>query len=86
MAVPQEPDEEPSLWEELGVPAPKRRDESLAPEVDRELLLKFVRRELSDASARTVSHLIVAFESWAKAHETILLDEYHRTRPQGGYI
>jgi hypothetical protein len=64
-----------SLWEELGVTEPEYLDERLAPPVDRELLRRLVRHELSETAARAVSRMIVTFASWRDAHAEILLEE-----------
>ena len=73
-------DEEVSIWEELGIPPPDYRDESLAPEVDRDLLLQLVRKELPERTTRAVHHLIISFKSWSKAHAEIVAEEFRRTQ------
>jgi hypothetical protein len=73
----------PSLWQELGLREPKPLDERLAPPVDRELLLKLVRKELPEAAARSVYRLIVMFESWRQVHGEILAEEAGRAKPPG---
>jgi hypothetical protein len=68
----------PSLWAALGLPEPLRQDESLAPEIDHDLLVRLVRRELPEEQARAVYHLIHAFQSWTDAHAQVVTDEFHR--------
>lgn len=53
-------------------------DESLAPEVDRDLLQALVRRELPEADARLVYRLIHSFQSWNEAHTQVLIEEFRR--------
>ena len=55
------------------------QDESLAPEVDHDLLRALVRRELTEETARGVYHLIHSFRSWNEAHAQILIEEFRRT-------
>lgn len=57
-------------------------DESLAPEVDHELLKSLVRQELPEKKARAVYQLIHSFKSWDAAHAKTLIAE-HRGK-QGG--
>jgi hypothetical protein len=71
-----------SLWAALGMPDPVFRDESFAPTVDRELLTRLVRSELSEPEARAAYRLIHSFKSWTTAHTEILIAEYHRNRPE----
>ena len=66
----------PSAFE----PPRQFQDESLAPEVDRELLQALVRRELTEETARAVYHLIHSFRSWNEAHAQILIEEFRRTQ------
>jgi hypothetical protein len=68
-------DADRSLWEELGIHEPVYLDERLAPPVDRELLRRLVRRELSELAARAVTRMIVTFVSWRDAHAEVLLAE-----------
>ena len=65
--------------EEIVRKQPAFRDECLAPEVDRELLLGLVRRELSEEEAREVYRLIYSFMSWHEAHAEMLVEEFRRT-------
>lgn len=58
------------------------RDESLAPEVDRDLLLALVRRQLPEADARLVYRLIYSFKSWSEMHTQLLIEEFHRRRKE----
>jgi len=68
-----------SLWAELGLPEPQAWPEDLAPTVDRDLLLRLVRRELSDEATRSCFRLIQAFTSWRDAHAEVLAAEFRRT-------
>jgi len=69
-----------SFWAELGLPEPQDWPEDLAPAVDRDLLLRLVRRELSDEATRGCFRLIQAFASWRDAHAEVLAAEFRRTR------
>lgn len=73
------PDDDQSLWEELGIPEPEYLDERLAPPVDRDLLRSFVRHELSELGSRAVARMIVTFVSWRDAHGDVLLEELRNT-------
>jgi len=64
--------------EELGYKQPVFRDESLAPEVDRELVRALVRRELPEEPASLVFRLIYSFRSWNEAHTQALIEEYRK--------
>lgn len=75
-------EENRSLWDELGLPEPAYLDESRAPAVDRSLILKMVRRELSEERAKAVGRLIVLFESWNDAHVEIVREELKRRREE----
>lgn len=55
-------------------------DESLAPEIDRELLRALARKQLSEAKARAVYELVHRFASWNRAHGEVLLEEFRRSR------
>ena len=89
---PNRPPDEPScekaeelrqtLWEEFGLAPPAYRNESLAPEVDRDLLQKLVRRELPDKTARVVYWLVYSFRSWTDAHAEIVVSEFRRTQDE----
>lgn len=70
-----------SLWDELGIPAPQFWDESLAPEVDRGVLLRLVRRELSEAAARRAYDLIRSFKTWNDAYIEVSIEQYRRAGP-----
>lgn len=59
------------------------RDESLAPEVDRDLLLALVRRQLSEDDSRLLYRLIYSFRSWNEAHAQVLIEEFQRRQQQG---
>ena len=58
---------------------PEFRDESLAPEIDEDLLRALVHRKLPEKSARLVYLLIYSFKSWYDAHTRILVEEFRRT-------
>jgi len=58
------------------------RDESLAPEVDLDLLRALVRKELPEDKARTVYRLIHSFASWDAAHSKMLVEEHRRQQNQ----
>lgn len=66
------------------------KDESLAPEVDHDLLRALVRHELDEPTARSVYEFIYSFKSWNEAHTEILSDEFRRNhgeareKPDGG--
>lgn len=51
-------------------------DESLAPEVDQELLKSLVRQQLPEKKARAVYQLIHSFKSWDLAHTKTLIAEH----------
>ena len=53
-------------------------DESLAPQVDQELLAALVRQELPEEDARLVYRLIHSFQSWSEAHTQIVAAEFRR--------
>ena len=74
----REPAPQGSLWKDLGLPEPRYRDESLAPEVDRELLRKLVRDELPVKTMRNVFRLVHCFESWNRAYTAALVEEQRR--------
>lgn len=59
---------------------PQFKDESLAPDVDRPLLVALVRQQLSVEEARLVYRLIHSFASWNAAHAEVLIEEFHRRR------
>jgi hypothetical protein len=67
-----------SLWAALGMPEPVFRDEAQAPTVDNELLVKLVRGELPERSARAVYRLVHSFKSWTNAHAQVVIAEYRR--------
>jgi hypothetical protein len=70
-----------SLWSQLGLPEPEYLDESRAPPVDRSLLLRLIRRNLSAEQARTVYWLIISFVSWRDAHAELVAEEFRRRPP-----
>jgi len=67
-----------SLWSELGLPEMDPLEGGEAPEVDREVLLRLVRRELSERAARVVYRLIYAYANWNDAHTQLLVEEFVR--------
>ena len=67
-----------SELERIARTAPNFYEESLAPELDEDLLRALVRRELSKASSRLVYRLIYSFKSWQEAHTRILVEEFRR--------
>ncbi len=69
-----------SLLVELDKPRPPFKDESLAPAVERALLWRLVRGELSDAEAEGAYRLVYSFRSWDEAHTEILVQHYHETK------
>lgn len=69
------------LLERLHAMPPAFEDESLAPEVDRDVLVALVRRELPQEQARLVYWLIYAFKSWSDAHNDVLVEEF-RSQPK----
>ena len=71
----------PSLWKALNLPEPRRSDDHFAPEVDRELLLRLVRKELPKGMVRAAYRLIHAFDSWKLAYAEIVVEEFRRNRP-----
>lgn len=67
-----------TLWQELGLPEPRFEDERTAPAVDRDLLGRLVRKELSEDASRDVYRLIVSYASWRDAHAQVVANEYRR--------
>ena len=59
---------------------PRFRDERLAPDIDRALLLALVRDELPERTARDVYRFIISFKSWSDAYCNLLVREYHATQ------
>jgi hypothetical protein len=68
----------PDPVDPLAFGQPVFRDESLAPQVDLDLLRALVRRELADETTRSVYRLIHSFRSWNDAHTQIMIDEFRR--------
>lgn len=56
-------------------------DESVAPEVDCDVLSSLVRGELPEDQARLIYRLVYSFKSWCDAHSEILIKEA-RKRPK----
>jgi hypothetical protein len=84
MSEPDDEFDEPlpaSLWKTLNLPEPRRIDDRFAPEVDRELLLRLVRKELPKGMVRAAYRLIHAFDSWKTAYAEIIIEEFRRNQP-----
>jgi hypothetical protein len=79
---PSGPDDEASLWSQLGLPEPPYLDERREPPINRALLLRLIRRELTSEQARAVYWLVVSFVSWRDAHAQLVAEEFRR-RPAG---
>lgn len=73
-----------SLWKALNLPEPRRIDDRLAPEVDRDLLLRLVRKEIPGNAARAAYRLVHAFDSWKKAYAEIVIEEFRRNQSSSG--
>gem|GEM_PF-4230721 len=71
----------PSLWEALNLPEPRRSDDRDAPEVDRDLLRRLVRKELPKELVRAVYRLIHAFDTWKKAFAEIVIEAFPGNQP-----
>ena len=71
---------DPGLLEGMADPAREFQDESLAPEVDYDLLRALVRKEVTEQTARAIYHLIHSFKSWNEAHAQLLIEEFRRTQ------
>lgn len=87
-STPQtEPDEQfdeslpASLWAALNLPEPRRSDDRFAPEVDRSLLLRLLRKELPEGMVHAAYRLIHAFDSWKQAYAEMVIEEFRRNRP-----
>jgi hypothetical protein len=65
---------------EGNLPPPVFKDESLAPDVDRDILMSLVRRDLPEDQARLVYMLTYSFKSWSDAHLEALTEEHHAGR------
>lgn len=68
-------------WGELGATPPAFKDDALAPEVDRALLVRLVRGELAQQTAESVNRLILSFPSWRDAHAQVAAAEFRTTPP-----
>lgn len=55
-------------------------DESIAPEVDRNVLLMLARGELPEEQARLVYRLVHTFKSWCEAHVEVLTEELSKKK------
>jgi hypothetical protein len=78
--------EPPSLWKLFNLPEPRRYDDLDAPEVDRQLLGKLIRKELSRDAAAAVYMLIDAFDSWRKAFAELVIEDFHEKHPPGSEL
>ena len=67
-----------SIWKLLNLPHPRTSDPRDAPEVDREILRKLVRKELPKDSVGAAYMLIHAFDSWKEAFAQIVIEEFRR--------
>jgi hypothetical protein len=68
------------FWRELGIADPEHCDESLAPEVDLDLLRQLVRHQLPETTASVVYRMIESFASWSQAHGKIVAQEFRRKK------
>lgn len=68
------------LLDRLHETPPVFEDESLAPEVDRKLLLALARGELPEGQARLVYRLVYSFKSWCDAHTEVLTEEFRKSQ------
>lgn len=78
--------EPPSLWKLLNLPEPRRSGARNAPEVDRALLLKLVRKELPRDAVAALYTLIDTFESWNKAFVELIAEEFRKKYPPGSEL
>lgn len=78
-----EGEDDRSLWSELGLPELDLLEGGESPEVDRELLLRLVRRELTERAARIVYRLIYTYANWNDAHTQILVEEFAKRQESG---
>lgn len=86
MSTPDSPEDfaEPlpaSIWEALNLPQPRRSPDRFAPEVDRILLERLVRKELPEGTARAAYRLIHAFDNWKKAYADAVIEDFRRNQP-----
>jgi hypothetical protein len=70
-----------SLWKALNLREPRRSDDRVAPEVDRNLLRRLVRKELPNELVRAVYRLIHAFDTWKKAFAEIVIEAFPGNQP-----
>lgn len=70
-----------ALLKQIHSTPPDFDDESLAPEVDRAVLVSPVNRELSTDESRRVYRLVYSFKSWYDAHNEVLLEQSRGPRP-----
>jgi len=75
-----------SLWELFVSSEPQLSDDGSPPAVDRELLLKLVRKELPKEKVRAAYLLIHAFDSWKKAFAEIVIEEFRNKYPPGSSV
>ncbi len=71
-----------SLLDWLNRPRPEFKDESEAPPVDRALLTRLVKNELSEAEASAAYRLVYSFESWDAAHTEILTEHFREANTE----
>ena len=76
-----EPPLPPKLAEALRY-RPHRRSSADSPAVDREILLKLVRKELSKDLVKSAYRLIQTFENWKQAFEEIIVEEFPNRQAQ----
>ena len=67
-----------SFWSELGLPETEYVDDELAPKIDKALLLRLVRQELSEEVARPLYRLIYSFSAWHQAYSAVMIEELKR--------
>jgi hypothetical protein len=75
--------EPPSIWKLFNLPEPRRYPDRYAPKVDRELLLRLVRKELPRNSARAVYRLIDAFDCWRQTFAELVVKDFREKYPPG---
>ncbi len=68
----------PSLWEALNLPEPRQSDDRFAPEVDRSLLERLLRKQLPEGMVHAAYRLIHAFDSWKRAYAEMVIEEFRR--------
>jgi hypothetical protein len=71
-------DTDTSFWKEFGLTPPPQLDESTAPPVDRDLLLRVEQGKASKDEQEQVAKLTRSYRSWGRARVEIGLDEVAR--------